>query len=306
MLLVALLLGFVAFLTQADRVDPSLEMPVAAHVGAAQTTAQRHVVRHLDGALRLLDRRDLSRLTPEQRQRRAAAIDALRAYRDAGRFPVNRDFPGERVPYFIDPATDVHCAVGHLMAVTGYEALARRIAAADNHVRVLELQGDAEVGAWLEAHGLTLEEAARIQPSYEPIEPPVPVIPRPNPPGFPYDFPPGDNVEQIVDATALGGALGASGVLLLTQHLTSVGRGSRVLPAANLIVGFTTVALAVVSNESSGLRAATGGVGLASALSGISALQGGAASRMSSRRVQWRISPTRSGRALYAGVNWRF
>lgn len=189
MLLVALLLGFFAFLTQADRVDPSVEMPVAAHVGAAQTAAQQHVVQHLDGALRVLDRRDLSPLTPEQRQRRAAAIDALRAYRDAGRFPMNRDFPGERVPYFIDPATDVHCAVGHLMAVTGHEALARRIAAADNHVRVLDLRFDAEVGAWLEAHGLTLEEAARIQPSYEPIEPPVTVIPRPNPPGFPYDYP---------------------------------------------------------------------------------------------------------------------
>ena len=132
-------------------------------------------------------------------------------------------------------------------------------------------------------------------------------MPRPNPlPEYPYDFPPDDNVEHIVNATALGGAMGASGVLLLTQQFTSFGRASRVLPAANLLVGFTTLALAVISNEYTGLRAATGGIGLASALSGVSALQGGSAARMSASRLQWRVSPTRSGRALYAGVNWRF
>ena len=67
------------------------------------SASQRHVVQHLDGALRLLEQREVSALSVEQRRNRAAAIVALKAYRDAGQFPLNRDHPGEYVPYFIDP-----------------------------------------------------------------------------------------------------------------------------------------------------------------------------------------------------------
>lgn len=263
----------------------------------ARSPAQRHVVQHLDGALRLLERRDLTGLSDEQRERRAAAIAALRAYRDAGRFPENRDFPGQYVPYFIDPVTDAHCAVGHLMAVTGHPALARRLAAQDNHVRVLDLRDDAEVAAWLDAHGITLEEAARIQPSYDgggPI-----IIPNPN---YPIYEPSG----SPLNATALGSAMGVSGALFLAQHFTSLGRGSRLLPTANLVLGFATTALAIAADESTALRAGTGAVGLASAISGLNALQGGGTARASARRVQWRYGPAQGGRAFYAGANWRF
>jgi len=265
---------------------------------ATLTAAQRHVVQHLDGALRVLDRRDLTTLSEAQRTRRAAAIALLEDYRDAGAFPINREFAGERVPYFIDPVTDVHCAVGHLMAQTGYGALARRIAAADNHVRVLELRGDAEVEAWLEMHGFTLEEAARIQPSYDgggPI-----IIPNPD---FPVD---GEDANPLLNTTALGSAMGVSGALFIAQRFTALGQGGRFLPTANLVLGIATTALGVASNESTGLRVATGAVGLVSAISGLSALQGGGAAASSSRRVQWRFGPTLGGRAVYAGANWRF
>lgn len=123
------------------------------------------------------------------------------------------------MPYSIDSVTDVHCAVGHLMAQTGYGALARRIAAADNHVRVMDLRGDAEVEAWLETHGLTLEEAARIQPAYE---------------GGPGLILPGDPTERVIDETVL-------------------------LPVADLVLGVTMVALAVVAEEDVGIRAVYAG-----------------------------------------------
>lgn len=285
MSVIALLLMAIVAFTSPPSAPPSASVP-------ARSAAQRHVVRHLDGALLLLERRDLSGLSAEQRERRAAAIAQLKAYRDAGRYPINRDFAGERVPYFIDSVTDAHCAVGHLMAQTGYGALARRIAAADNHVRVMDLRGDAEVEAWLETHGLTLEEAARIQPAYD---------------GGPGPILPGDPTERVIDKTVLLSGLGVSGVLTLSQHFTNFGRSSRVLPVANLVLGFTTVALAVVADEDVGLRAATAGVGLASAFSGISAIQRGpAASRASASRVQWRIAPSVGRRAVYAGGTWRF
>lgn len=290
MSVIALLLMAIVAFTSPPSASPSASVP-------ARSAAQRHVVQHLDGALRLLERRDLSGLSAEQRERRAAAIAELMAYRDAGRYPINRDFAGERVPYFIDSVTDVHCAVGHLMMRTGYGALARRIAAADNHVRVMDLRGDAEVEAWLETHGITLEEAARIQPAYD--GGPGPILPGP---GFP-----GDPTERVIDETVLLSGLGVSGALTLAQHFTGFGRSSRVLPVANLVLGFTTVALAVVAEEDVGSRAATAGVGLASAFSGISGIQrASAASRASANRLQWRIAPSVGRRSVYAGATWRF
>jgi hypothetical protein len=283
-----LLMAVVAFTAPTHPDTPSAtERP-----SAIRTPAQRQVMQHLDGALRLLERRDLSALTPDQSERRALAVAALRAYRDAGRYPVNRDFVETRVPYFIDPVTDVHCAVGHLMASTGYGALARRIAAADNHVRVLDLRDDVELRQWLDSHGITLEEAARIQPTYD---------------WEPAPFPPGDPTEHVIDETVLLSSLGVSGALSLAQHLTRVGHSSRALPAANLVVGFATIAMSVLASEDAGLRVATGAVGVVSAVSGIAGLQRPpVASRAASRRVQWRLAPSIGGRAIRASATWRF
>lgn len=134
-------------------------------VSARQTEVAR-VQHHLDGALALLAARDLTPLTTQQRGRRAQLVGALKEYRDAGRFPVNRDVPGEYVPVFVDQITGVHCAVGHLLALTGETGLVARVVATNNLVRVADLAGDGAFVRWLEENGLTLAEAARIQPSY--------------------------------------------------------------------------------------------------------------------------------------------
>jgi hypothetical protein len=141
-----------------------------ASAGAAVPEVAR-VQRHLDGALELLAKRDLGGLSAAQRVRRAGAVAALQAYRDAGLFPQNRDFPGQRVPYFRD-ADGTLCAVGHLIARGGGAdelALVEAVARTRNHARIAELAASPAgpaLGRWLTDHGLTVAEAARIQPDY--------------------------------------------------------------------------------------------------------------------------------------------
>jgi len=67
--------------------------------------------------------------------RRDSNIARLRCYAAAGEFPLNTDFPGRLVPYFVDKA-DTACAVAHLMRMDGQQALVERIAAGANHIRI--------------------------------------------------------------------------------------------------------------------------------------------------------------------------
>ncbi|HVK78830.1 MAG TPA: hypothetical protein VM734_36270 [Kofleriaceae bacterium] len=119
---------------------------------------------HLAGAEAQLRAADVRGLSPDQRARRAALIDELARYRARGRFPRNLDFAA-RTPYFID-ARGVRCAMAHLIETHGGGALVARVAATANNAYVAELAGDPELIAWLDANGLTVGEAARIQPSY--------------------------------------------------------------------------------------------------------------------------------------------
>jgi hypothetical protein len=121
---------------------------------------------HFDSVLTELAVRDEGGLTSAQRARRAILLDMLRAYRDRGVFPHNYDFPGEAVPYFVDRKTGTLCAVAYLLASTGRRDVVDRVARADDNVRVAQLAGDTAVTRWLDANGLTLAEAARIQVPY--------------------------------------------------------------------------------------------------------------------------------------------
>jgi hypothetical protein len=105
------------------------------------------------------------RLGPVQRLTRALLLDELGQYRRAQRYPINRDFAGKQVPYFIDEA-HTRCAVAHLLEVGGQAALVQKISRERNHARVRELANEAALVSWLRAAGLSLEEAALIQPSY--------------------------------------------------------------------------------------------------------------------------------------------
>jgi uncharacterized protein (TIGR03382 family) len=125
---------------------------------------RRRIRRHLAAVERRLRERDVSDLAAELRQARQENLDRLRAYWRAGVFPRNDDFPGTRVPYFIDDHGAV-CAVGHLVIESGFADVAEEIRQTENNAHLLDMKHAALAG-WIAQSGLTAEEHAAIQPAY--------------------------------------------------------------------------------------------------------------------------------------------
>jgi hypothetical protein len=134
--------------------------------GPRRAAELREIRAHFDSVLVEVAARNVSALTSAQRARRTMLLTMLRQYRDRGEFPHNYDFPGRAVPYFVDRKTGALCAVGHLLASTGRRDIVDRVAATNVNVRVPQLGTDTAFTAWLAASGLTVAEAARIQPTY--------------------------------------------------------------------------------------------------------------------------------------------
>jgi hypothetical protein len=84
-----------------------------------------------------------------------------------------------------------------LLASSGRRDIVDRVARTDNNVRVAQLAGDTAFTAWLDANGLTLAEAAWIQPKYQG---PSPVVATPNRKHTPVALP------VALGASALAGA----------------------------------------------------------------------------------------------------
>ena len=126
---------------------------------------------HLEYVEAVLRARDTSGLTDDQRAARAHNLDLLRAYIARGEFPRNHDVPGRR-PHFIDEDGRI-CAVGYLIERTAGRAAAEAINRAHEWDFLDDIRG---IDAWVDASGLTREELAMIQPSYNwrprPVPPP--------------------------------------------------------------------------------------------------------------------------------------
>jgi hypothetical protein len=120
---------------------------------------------HFVSVLRALHTRPPPRLSRVQRLARAMHLDRLDAYRRRRVFPKNRDFPGRLVPHFVD-AAGTRCAMGHLIEASGGRDLVQHVARERNYARIRELRNLPELGAWLDANGISLDEAAQIQPTY--------------------------------------------------------------------------------------------------------------------------------------------
>jgi hypothetical protein len=110
--------------------------------------------------------RDISSLTRAQRAARAEQIRQLRRYAAQGAFPRNTWHPGQRVPYFRDARGNL-CAMAFLIAASGRGDLVDHIARTRNYAFIPDLVDVAGLAKWLEQHGLSVAEAARIQPSYD-------------------------------------------------------------------------------------------------------------------------------------------
>lgn len=158
-----------AFVAAAIVCAPSRDSRVASD-GASRSTSwhAREVARiqeHLAGAERVLLDANTARLTAEQRAARAMNVALLRGYRERGEFPRNIDFPDERQPYFVDDR-GVLCAMAYLIACSGGGDIVEKVRSTRNNARVRDLADDPALVAWLDDSGLTLAEAARIQPEY--------------------------------------------------------------------------------------------------------------------------------------------
>lgn len=112
-----------------------------------------------------LRRAETGHLSEKLRESRKANLDHLHAYWVAERFPINTEHPGKRVPYIRDTRGTL-CAVAYLLEKSGEAELINDLAESDNHVRVRDVNGGPLID-WLEGSGLTQEEAACIQPTYD-------------------------------------------------------------------------------------------------------------------------------------------
>ncbi len=123
-----------------------------------------YVRAHLAQVLGVLSDAPTMHLSNEQLVSRKELIAVLADYVRQGRFPINYH-RHERIPVFIDEH-DTHCAVGYLMRHTGDDAMARRIAAANNYAWVREI-AEPGLAAWQQASGFSLEELKLIQGAYD-------------------------------------------------------------------------------------------------------------------------------------------
>ena len=141
------------------------------YMPTATTDEDLRIKTHLAYVEQLLRKKEISGLSAEQQAMRVHLLDLLHDYRTAGVFPRNYDYPGERVPCFIDKHGNI-CAVGYLIEQTAGRAIAEQINASHQYDYLLAINSEV-VDAWVAGSGLSKEECAMIQPNYSgpPIDP---------------------------------------------------------------------------------------------------------------------------------------
>lgn len=199
----------------------------AIEAAAERIRIQAHLARVSDH----LRERAPARLTPDQRAARRVTLQWLDEYRAAGVFPHNHVRPGTRTPVFVDPH-GTPCAVGYLLLRSGEDELVEEIVRTDNLVRIPELRGDPRLQRWLDARGVTLDEAAMIQPQYGGTPPDIGV----------------QNTSDYVPATV--GVSIATAALVWYNALAGTKSGAPLVDG--LVVGTTLGHLALLTSDGSG------------------------------------------------------
>jgi hypothetical protein len=203
---------------------------------------------HFDAVERELLAADVSQLTEAQRIARAMHIRRLREYADHGVFPRNTDHPGERVPYFID-RFGTRCAMAYLIEQSGAGEYVGRVATRMNNASIHEIAGDPALGgvlhAWLRDNGVSLREAARIQPAYSCEE-----------------FPELPSCERASDVTGYkigAGALVLAGATTVAMNAIgpSQGRSGRTAGWLGMGVGALGIAFSFIAPEDEATQCST-------------------------------------------------
>ncbi len=129
--------------------------------------AADHRVRvHLEYVHSLLSHRDVTHLTPQQKQNRSKHLQHLRRYIDAGEFPKNRFYTDQNRPCFIDDKGRI-CAVGYLVETSAGRDVAEAINDKFQSAFLWRMTGDV-LSAWVESSGFSMLELCMIQPGYAP------------------------------------------------------------------------------------------------------------------------------------------
>lgn len=131
---------------------------------SARSAEVARLQRHFDSVDIELRSRDVSSLPSAQQARRARLRGWLREYRDAATFPRNDKF-AVATPFFRD-AQGTLCAMAYLIDRSGRRDIVEKVAATRNNAYIRELADDPALIAWLDSTGLSVAEAARIQPQY--------------------------------------------------------------------------------------------------------------------------------------------
>jgi hypothetical protein len=237
----------------------------AATVPGPESADSREVTRlrhHFATVLSELRVADVGHLSASQRAARTTLIGRLEEYAAVGRFPHNHVAPGRRVPVFRDEHGTM-CAMAYLIASTGRSDIVNDVARHNNLAYIPELAGDARLRAWLDSTGLSVAEAARIQPSYDGgiclCPSPIPATTEVNQTSGAYftasafatvlsgvslvrNLAPRDVSEKRIRGNAaLGFVVGAAQVVLGGFAIDRRGTGG-VVGAANMVIGASSIA----------------------------------------------------------------
>ncbi len=214
---------------------------------------QLRIQTHLAYVENILRNKNTDHLSDQEKINRDAALDLLHQYWTAGIFPKNYDHPEKRVPCFIDKDATI-CAVGYLIEKTAGRDVAEKINAKHKYETIMEMQ-DALVTEWIENSGLSLDECAMIQPTYDD-----------------YYF----NSEDVNTGYAISTAVLTGGnisISVINAIQIANQKGSNTLPCVGILTGVGQIMIGALNYEgqTSGLSA-TESISLVNITSGISTI----------------------------------
>ena len=126
---------------------------------------RKRIKLHLMTAEQKLRCADTSQLSYESKGHRKRMLDLLNEYLEKEEFPINTDY-NIRTPQIRDRYGTL-CAMAYLIERSGHGDLVNFLAKQDNLVYI-DYVKDGPLISWLQRFGLSKQEAARIQPQYEP------------------------------------------------------------------------------------------------------------------------------------------
>lgn len=193
----------------------------------ATTNEQLRIQAHLYYVETLLRNSSATHLTATQQKNRLSILNLLHHYADAGIFPTNKDYPGERKPCFIDAEGNI-CAVGYLIEQTKGRTVAEEINKTHQYDYLLNMN-EAVIENWANEYGLTLNECAMIQPTYGGI------------PNYPVT-----NAE-IKTGYGISSGVAIGGNVAVNIFNLSKGKSSKTLACIGLFTGTTQLVLGITN-----------------------------------------------------------